>query len=266
MQEPGAIDPAVLKHEPFIDENYNQTYLYAIPRNARGVYVIYEIGQAAREHLRQKYGESFFDNNYLVLRIVRTGDGKYTDVEDFIGDKNNYWLNVEPDSEFELQLGYRARETTFFEHIATSNKVRTQPESETLVETQNEWRRIDVQDYSKECFVDTTQWRFNQYEYWKRGKLADRAPAEGCWALVLHMHLPFVKHPEYSVALEEQWLFEAITNCYAPLLDMFWRLEREKIDFRITVSMSPPLVSMLADPLLQERYRIYLREALSLAH
>src|SRR5205085_1722639 len=154
----------------------NQTYLYAIPRNARAVYAIYEVSQVARDHLRDTHGENFFDNNFLVLRIVRTGDGRYIDVEDFIGDKNNYWLNVDPDCEYELQLGYRARGTTFFEHVATSNKVRTLPETETLVETQNEWRRIEVQNYSKECFVDTNQWRFNLYEYWKRGKIANRAP------------------------------------------------------------------------------------------
>ena len=265
MPDASAIDTALLMQEPYIHENYNQTYLYALPRNSRGVYVIWEISEAAKDHLRQKFGEHFFDNNFLTLRIVRTGDGKFVDVEDFIGDKNNYWVNVEPDCEYEMQLGYRAKGTTFFEHVATSNKVRTQPETETLLETQNEWRRVDVPNYCKEVFVDTTQWRFNQFEYWKRGKIAGRGPADGCWALVLHMHLPFVKHPEYPTALEEQWLFEAITNCYAPLLDMFWRLDREKIDFRLTVSLSPPLISMLSDELLQEKYRTFLREAISLA-
>ncbi len=263
--ETRSTDYAILKHEPFIGEKYNLTYVYALPRNSRGVYVIWEIAESAKDHFRQKFGADFFEHNFLVLRIVRTGDGKFVDVEDFIGEKNNYWVNVEPDCEYEMQLGYRSKGTTFFEHVATSNKVRTQPESETLIETQNEWRRVDVPNYCKEVFVDTNQWRFNQYEYWKRGKIADRGPADGCWALVLHMHLPFVKHPEYDVPLEEQWLFEAITNCYAPMLDMFWRLEREKIDFRLTVSLSPPLISMLDDPLLQERYRRFLREAISLA-
>ena len=265
MPDSGNFDADILKHEPYIYENYNLTYLYALPRNSRGVYLIYEVGEAARAHLRERFGDHFFYDNFMVLRGRRTGDGKYFDCEDFIGDKNNYWVTVEPDCEYEFELGFRARGTTFFEHIATSNKVRTQPETETLAETQNEWRRIDVQDYSKEVFVDTTQWNFNAYEYWKRGKIADRAPALGCWALVLHMHLPFVKHPEYEVGLEEQWLFEAITNCYSPLLDMFWRLEREKIDFRITVSLSPPLISMLEDEHLQGKYRIYLRELISLA-
>jgi 1,4-alpha-glucan branching enzyme len=41
---------------------------------------------------------------------------------------------------------------------------------------------------------------------------------KGYWVPVLHSHLPFVKHPEYDNFLEEHWLFEAITECYIPLL------------------------------------------------
>jgi 1,4-alpha-glucan branching enzyme len=41
---------------------------------------------------------------------------------------------------------------------------------------------------------------------------------QGYWIPVLHSHLPFVKHPEYEYFLEEQWLFEAIDECYIPLL------------------------------------------------
>ena len=32
---------------------------------------------------------------------------------------------------------------------------------------------------------------------------------QGYWMLVLHAHLPFVKHPDYDYFLEENWLFEA---------------------------------------------------------
>jgi len=39
----------------------------------------------------------------------------------------------------------------------------------------------------------------------------------GYIALVLHAHLPFVRHPESDYVLEE-WLYEAITETYIPLL------------------------------------------------
>ena len=76
----------------------------------------------------------------------------------------------------------------------------------------------------------------------------------GYLALVLHAHLPFVRHPESDFVLEEEWLFEAITETYVPLITMFEGLKQDGIDFKITMSMTPPLVSMLRDPLLQERY------------
>ena len=76
----------------------------------------------------------------------------------------------------------------------------------------------------------------------------------GYLALVLHAHLPYVRHPESDYVLEEEWLYEAITETYIPLIKVYEGLRRDGIDFKMTMSMTPPLVSMLRDPLLQERY------------
>jgi 1,4-alpha-glucan branching enzyme len=80
----------------------------------------------------------------------------------------------------------------------------------------------------------------------------------GYVALVLHAHLPYVRHPESDYVLEEEWLYEAITETYVPLLHVFDGLKRDGIDFKITMSMTPPLVAMLSDPLLQDRYDAHL--------
>lgn len=84
--------------------------------------------------------------------------------------------------------------------------------------------------------------------------------AIGYLALVLHAHLPFVRHPESEYVLEEEWLYEAITETYIPLLKVFEGLSRDGIDFKLTMSMTPPLISMLRDPLLQSRYDQHLRQ------
>jgi 1,4-alpha-glucan branching enzyme len=84
----------------------------------------------------------------------------------------------------------------------------------------------------------------------------------GHLSLVLHAHLPFVRHPEYPKFLEEDWLFEAITETYIPLLRMMDRLLADKVRFRLTMTMSPPLCEMLADPPLRERYTRHARELL----
>lgn len=73
--------------------------------------------------------------------------------------------------------------------------------------------------------------------------------------LVLHAHLPFIRHPEYEEFLEEDWLFEAMTETYIPLLDAYERMMNDGTDFRITMSVTPPLAEMLADPTLQSRYQ-----------
>ena len=77
---------------------------------------------------------------------------------------------------------------------------------------------------------------------------------KGYLALVLHAHLPYVRHPEYEFFLEEHWLFEALTETYLPLIDIFDKLIEDGVDFRITLSLSPTLMTMLQDPLLQSRY------------
>ncbi|OHC07346.1 MAG: glycoside hydrolase, partial [Planctomycetes bacterium RIFOXYD2_FULL_41_16] len=88
---------------------------------------------------------------------------------------------------------------------------------------------------------------------------------KGYLSLILHAHLPFVRHPEYHEFLEEDWLFEAITETYIPLIDVFDKLIDEGINFRITMSLTPPLISMLTDELLQSRYIRYLEKRIQLS-
>ncbi len=87
----------------------------------------------------------------------------------------------------------------------------------------------------------------------------------GYLALVLHAHLPFVRHPEHDDFLEEDWLYEAITETYIPLLWVLEALVRDGIEFRLTLSLSPTLVSMLDDDLLRRRYSRHLDSLCELA-
>jgi len=87
----------------------------------------------------------------------------------------------------------------------------------------------------------------------------------GFLSIILHAHLPFVRHPEYPSFFEENWLFEAITECYIPLLNMLDRLHQDRVDYRLTLSVSPTLMSMLGDEILQDRYLRYLHKLLDLA-
>ncbi|HRZ87441.1 MAG TPA: DUF1957 domain-containing protein, partial [bacterium] len=88
---------------------------------------------------------------------------------------------------------------------------------------------------------------------------------KGYFALVLHAHLPYVRHPEYEHFLEEDWFYEAITETYIPLINVFDGLVNDNIDFRMTMSLTPTLISMFTDPLLQNRYLRHLGKLIELS-
>jgi 1,4-alpha-glucan branching enzyme len=88
---------------------------------------------------------------------------------------------------------------------------------------------------------------------------------KGYWMPILHSHLPFVKHPEYDYFLEEHWLYEAMTETYIPLLMKMKKLELEETDFRLTISVTPPLAEMLTDKYLMSQYMKYLNKLIELS-
>jgi len=97
-------------------------------------------------------------------------------------------------------------------------------------------------------------------------------------SLVLNVHHPYVK--EFSTlvqhdadfseeapfeninpapaSVEESWFFEALSETYLPLLMLFDRLEADHVPFRLGLSLSPVMVQMLRDDLLQKKYAAYL--------
>ncbi len=87
---------------------------------------------------------------------------------------------------------------------------------------------------------------------------------KGYLAFVLHAHLPYVRHPEYDSFLEERWFFEAMTETYIPIIKFCSHLIQEKVKFKFTLSVSPSLLAMMEDPLLQERYNDHLIKMIEL--
>jgi len=87
----------------------------------------------------------------------------------------------------------------------------------------------------------------------------------GYFSILLHAHLPFVRHPEHEKFLEESWLFEAITESYLPLLQVMNRWHDDGMEARLTMTLSPTLCAMLRDELLQDRYTRHLDSLIELA-
>jgi 1,4-alpha-glucan branching enzyme len=75
----------------------------------------------------------------------------------------------------------------------------------------------------------------------------------GYLCLLLHAHLPFVRHPDHERFLEESWFYEAAIETYLPLLDMLNAWHQDGLPAKLTLTLSPTLCCMLRDPLLTAR-------------
>jgi 1,4-alpha-glucan branching enzyme len=96
-------------------------------------------------------------------------------------------------------------------------------------------------------------------------RISPSSGSSGYLLLVLHAHLPYIRYPEHACHLEERWLYEAMTETYIPLLEMLGNLLSDKVDFRMTLSLTPTLLEMISDTLLMERYERYLDGLIDLA-
>src|SRR5881296_2800229 len=110
----------------------------------------------------------------------------------------------------------------------------------------------------------------NSQPGWHFQPAAGPAPGEqrmnrGYLSIVLHAHLPFVRHPEHEKFLEESWLYEAVAESYLPLLHTLRAWQRDGVDARLTLTLSPTLCAMLRDPLLQDRCGRHLESLVELA-
>ena len=76
--------------------------------------------------------------------------------------------------------------------------------------------------------------------------------------LILHAHLPYVRHLEYPKFLEENWLFESLNESYIPGLRMLEKLDQEGVGYRLAICFSPTLITMLTDEALQQRFVDYM--------
>ena len=88
--------------------------------------------------------------------------------------------------------------------------------------------------------------------------------APGKIIFLMHAHLPFVRHPDYKRFFEENWLFEAIAETYLPLVQAMRRLLEKGVPGTLNLSVSPPLIEMLSDKSLLDKFSEHLKHQLKL--
>lgn len=81
--------------------------------------------------------------------------------------------------------------------------------------------------------------------------------ANGAFLFILHSHLPYARLTGRWPHGEE-WLHEAVTETYIPLLETLYNLKADDIPFRITIGLTPILCEQLSDDLVLDHLDKYL--------
>ena len=77
---------------------------------------------------------------------------------------------------------------------------------------------------------------------------------KGELAIVLHAHLPYVRSARTG-SLEEDWFFQALIECYIPLVRTIQESTFNKEENpKITIGLSPTLLSLLENKDLCHRF------------
>jgi len=271
LEHEGAVPLRERAPRPSIDEprdipwSYGQDRVTAVAVDPERLYAYWEVTDDALDRARRALDAGVGDAR-LILRVHdttgRTFDG--TNAHDSCDvvverDDRQWFVTVgKPGSEAFVELGTRSP-TGRFEAIARSKRVDF-PRREPAPPQEPEWTTVRVSDggpwtIRKESPPPASE----------RAREPNDAMALGYFSLVLHAHLPFVRHPDDPTVMEERWLHEAITGTYLPLLRTFEELEAEGVPFRCTVSLSAPLLTMLTDDLLKLRYAEHLDDLIGLA-
>lgn len=85
--------------------------------------------------------------------------------------------------------------------------------------------------------------------------------------LILNAGQEYIRHTGddgRKYAAQTNRLFEAVTDTYIPLLNMFESLERDAVPFSVGLVLSPVLCNLLEDPVVQKQYSKWLEARLEI--
>ena len=87
---------------------------------------------------------------------------------------------------------------------------------------------------------------------------------KGAFTFVLHSHLPYCRMAGRWPHGEE-WLHEAASETYLPLLNALYDLKEGGYPIKLTIGLTPVLAEQLADPLVLDHFELYLEQNIEAA-
>ncbi|MHC5055258.1 MAG: 1,4-alpha-glucan branching protein domain-containing protein [Planctomycetota bacterium] len=256
-----------------IPTGYGEDDLNVQARDARWLFCYWELGGSGTERVIAERGRGFLESCRWVLHVSPSNALAYH--VDISPEACNWYLQASPRTRYRVEIGLLSPGGEFV-GLAEGREVETPPEgfSETFGGERG-WLKEEFELIPLRGPSGSLYWQ--RYMSGSHGLMeavalsrrlqaglktadpdGDDPPGDGDLLFVLHAHLPYVRHPEYERFLEEDWLFEAVTETYCPLIELFGRLADERVRARAGLVLSPPLCEMLADPLLRSRYEAHL--------
>ncbi|MDX1992639.1 MAG: 1,4-alpha-glucan branching protein domain-containing protein [bacterium] len=89
-------------------------------------------------------------------------------------------------------------------------------------------------------------------------------PPIGAFTFVLHSHLPYARLAGRWPHGEE-WIHEAASETYIPLLQQLYDLKEEGVKYKLTVGITPILAEQLADALVLDHFDQFLEDKIAAA-
>lgn len=218
-----------------------ETRCRLLPVSENRAFCYWHIGEQVWRSLTEEFG-SLQDRTTCFLEVAYQRGDKLVPVPELsrlidLGHTSDYYLDLAPD------LVYRTR---------------------LLARIDNHERR-PLCDWSNPCQLARESAGRAPIRH-KKGPRPDHHPtvrplsgptrvSQHSWGylmLHLHAHLPYIADPinfgpgDWSpMGYPQEWYPQAVCDTYLPLLDAFETLQREGVDFKLSMDISPPLAAMM---------------------
>ncbi len=234
-----------------------------LPIDEHRVYAYWHIDQERLKNFIEKISSGNPERIKTYIRVFHDFAGSLyhhmdKDVEVHLGLSDNWYLNVDPDKLWRVQIVAVRDGTDVFELTDVSNPAqtaRTCTGSNPIV------------------FREAPQITDHPSHRALKSIMGTSENSIGLLIIHLHAHLPYIRRRvDYGtsgiwqpIGYPEEWFHEAIRETYIPLIRMMEKLVEEGVDFRISMDISPTLCNMMKSALLQEEFLKYMEAHISLA-
>ncbi len=234
-----------------------------LPIDEHRIYAYWHIDQKRLTSFIEKISDNKPERIKTYIRVFHDFAGSLyhhmdKDVEVHLGLSDNWYLNVDPDKVWRVQIVAVRDGRDVFELTDVSNPAQT--------------ARISTGS-NPIVFKEAPQIDEHPSHRDLRSIMGTKENSIGLLIIHLHAHLPYIRRRvDYGtsgiwqpIGYPEEWFHEAIRETYIPLIRIMEKLIEEGVDFRISMDISPTLCNMMKSAFLQEEFLKYMEAHISLA-